>query len=197
MALIALTIPLFFSWYQTIILTNALIYVVIALGLNIVVGLAGLLDLGYVAFFAVGAYSYALLNLHFGIGFWTALPIGAGLGALFGILLGFPVLRLRGDYLAIVTLGFGEIIRLILQNWNAFSHGPSGIDNIPPPGFFGLKMTLQQTHIFIYYLMLAVTVLTIIVVRRLQTRASAGPGWPCARMKSPARPWASTRRAPN
>lgn len=167
-ALFSLAVPFIFSWYQTTIMTNALIYVVVALGLNIVVGLAGLLDLGYVAFFAVGAYSYALLNYHFGIGFWTALPIGGALGTCFGILLGFPVLRLRGDYLAIVTLGFGEIIRLILENWNEFSFGPSGIDNIPPPGLFGLELTLKQTHIYIYYLMIALTVFTIIVVRRLQ-----------------------------
>jgi branched-chain amino acid transport system permease protein len=113
--------------YQTNIMISALIYVMLGLGLNIVVGLAGLLDLGYVAFYAVGAYAYALLNYHFGFSFWMALPIGGVLGAIFGILLGFPVLRLRGDYLAIVTLGFGEIIRIILENWNEFSLGPSGI----------------------------------------------------------------------
>ena len=110
-----------------------------------------MLDLGYVAFYAVGAYSYALLNHHFGLGFWTVLPIGALLAALFGILLGFPVLRLRGDYLAIVTLGFGEIIRLILENWNDFSKGPSGIANIPRPGFFGLRMSLDESIIYLYY----------------------------------------------
>jgi len=169
-------LPFVFSWHQTIIMTNVLIYVVVALGLNIVVGLAGLLDLGYVAFFAVGAYSYALLNYHFGIGFWLALPIGAGLGTVFGLLLGFPVLRLRGDYLAIVTLGFGEIIRLILENWNEFSFGPSGIDNIPPPGLPGLDLTLQQTHMFIYYLMIALALLTIFVVRRLQN-SRIGRAW--------------------
>jgi branched-chain amino acid transport system permease protein len=97
--------PLLFSLYQIDIMTTALIYVVVALGLNIVVGLAGLLDLGYVAFFAVGAYCYALLNYHFGMSFWVCLPIGGALGFTFGVLLGFPVLRLRGDYLAIVTLG--------------------------------------------------------------------------------------------
>ncbi len=171
-----LALPLIFSWNRTILMTNVLIYVVLGLGLNIVVGLAGLLNLGYAAFFAVGAYSYALLNHHFGLGFWTVLPIGAGLGALFGILLALPVLRLRGDYLAIVTLGFGEIIRLMLENWNDFSFGPSGIDNIAPPGLFGLSLTLQQTHTFIYYLMIALTTLTVVVVRRLEN-SRVGRAW--------------------
>ncbi len=138
-AAIAVTFPHFFSVYQTNVMTTALMYVVLGLGLNIVVGLAGLLDLGFVAFYAVGAYTYALLNLHFGLGFWTVLPIGGLLAATFGILLGFPVLRLRGDYLAIVTLGFGEIIRLILENWGEFSQGPSGVSNISRPGFFGME----------------------------------------------------------
>ena len=168
--------PFVFSTYQTNIMTTALIYVVLGLGLNIVVGLAGLLDLGYVAFYAVGAYSYALLNHHFGLGFWTVLPIGAGLGALFGILLGFPVLRLRGDYLAIVTLGFGEIIRLILENWNDFSFGPSGIANIPRPSFFGMEMSLQTANIYIYFLMVGLAVFTIFVVNRLQ-HSRIGRAW--------------------
>lgn len=168
--------PFVFSTYQTNIMTTALIYVVLGLGLNIVVGLAGLLDLGYVAFYAVGAYSYALLNHHFGLGFWTVLPIGAGLGALFGILLGFPVLRLRGDYLAIVTLGFGEIIRLILENWNDFSFGPSGIANIPRPSFFGMEMGLQAATIYIYFLMVGLAVFTIFVVNRLQ-HSRIGRAW--------------------
>lgn len=180
-ALIIITIffasfPWLFSLYQTNIMITALIYVVVGLGLNIVVGLAGLLDLGYVAFYAVGAYSYALLNHHFGIGFWLALPIGGLLGFIFGIILGFPVLRLRGDYLAIVTLGFGEIIRLILENWNAFSFGPSGIANIPRPGFFGIELSLHQAHIYLYYLMVGLSLVTIFVVRRLQD-SRIGRAW--------------------
>jgi branched-chain amino acid transport system permease protein len=168
--------PFVFSMYQTNILITALIYVVVGLGLNIVVGLAGLLDLGYVAFYAVGAYSYALLNYHFGVTFWMALPIGGLLGLIFGVLLGFPVLRLRGDYLAIVTLGFGEIIRLILENWNAFSFGPSGIANIPKPSLFGLNLSLQQSTIYIYFLMIGLTLMTIFVVRRLQD-SRIGRAW--------------------
>lgn len=168
--------PFVFSLYQTNIMITALIYVITGLGLNIVVGLAGLLDLGYVAFYAVGAYSYALLNYHFGLGFWVVLPIGAGLGLIFGILLGFPVLRLKGDYLAIVTLGFGEIIRLVLENWNEFSFGPSGIANIPRPGFFGIEMSLQQATIYLYFVMILLALATIFVVRRLQD-SRIGRAW--------------------
>jgi branched-chain amino acid transport system permease protein len=172
----ALVFPFIFSMYQTNIMITGLIYVMLGLGLNIVVGLAGLLDLGYVAFYAVGAYSYALLNHHFGIGFWAALPIGAGVGVLFGILLGFPVLRLRGDYLAIVTLGFGEIIRLILENWNEFSFGPSGIANIPRPSLFSIQLSLQNATIYLYYLMILLVLFTIFVVNRLQD-SRIGRAW--------------------
>ena len=175
-SLFVVAFPFIFSLYQTNIMITALIYVVTGLGLNIVVGLAGLLDLGYVAFYAVGAYSYALLNYHFGLGFWTVLPIGAGLGLIFGILLGFPVLRLRGDYLAIVTLGFGEIIRLVLENWNEFSFGPSGIANIPRPGLFGIDMSLQQATIYLYFLMIFLSLVTIFIVRRLQD-SRIGRAW--------------------
>ena len=172
----AVAFPFVFSMYQTNIMITALLYVMLGLGLNIVVGLAGLLDLGYVAFYAVGAYSYALLNYHWGLGFWAVLPIGAAMAALFGILLGFPVLRLRGDYLAIVTLGFGEIIRLILENWNEFSFGPSGIANIPRPGLFGIELNLQQNITYMYFLMIGMTIFTIFVVNRLQT-SRIGRAW--------------------
>ncbi|MBW1984559.1 MAG: high-affinity branched-chain amino acid ABC transporter permease LivM [Deltaproteobacteria bacterium] len=174
--LFAATFPFIFNIYQVNIMTTALMYVVLGLGLNIVVGLAGLLDLGYVAFYLVGAYSYALLNYHFGLSFWLALPIGAFIGALFGILLGFPVLRMRGDYLAIVTLGFGEIIRIIMENWNEFSFGPSGIANIPRPGFFGIEFSLQGSIIFMYFFMICLTLFTIFIVNRLRN-SRIGRAW--------------------
>ena len=172
----AVAFPYTFSLYQTTIMTTALIYVMLGLGLNIVVGVAGLLDLGYIAFYAVGAYSYALLNYHFGLNFWIALPLGGLLGALFGVILGFPVLRLRGDYLAIVTLGFGEIIRLIMENWNEFSFGPSGISGIPKPGFFGIEMGLKAGVNYMYYILLAMTIFTIFMVGRLQN-SRIGRAW--------------------
>nr|WP_319395038.1 high-affinity branched-chain amino acid ABC transporter permease LivM [uncultured Desulfobacter sp.] len=171
-----LAFPYTFSMYQTTIMISALIYVMLGLGLNIVIGLAGLLDLGYVAFFAVGAYAYALLNLHFGMTFWMVLPLGGLLGAVMGLILGYPVLRLRGDYLAIVTLGFGEIIRLVLENWNAFSKGPSGIANIPKPGLFGIDLTFQQNFIYLYYIMVALVIFTIFVINRLQN-SRIGRAW--------------------
>src|SRR5690606_33306039 len=115
-----------------------LIYVMLAWGLNIVVGLAGLLDLGYVAFYAVGAYSYALLSQQFGLSFWALLPLAGILAAFWGIILGFPVLRLKGDYLAIVTLAFGEIIRLVLINWTDVTRGTFGVSGIPKASVFGI-----------------------------------------------------------
>jgi branched-chain amino acid transport system permease protein len=172
----AVVFPHLFSTYQTSIMTTALMYVVLGLGLNIVVGLAGLLDLGYVAFYAVGAYTYALLHHFFGVGFWVALPAGGLLAAVFGILLGIPVLRLRGDYLAIVTLGFGEIIRLILENWGEFSQGPSGVSNIPRPGFFGIEMSLDTALLYIFYLMVIFVIVTIFFVNRLQD-SRLGRAW--------------------
>ena len=173
---LAALFPLFVSEYRVNVMITAMIYVVLGLGLNIVVGLAGLLDLGYVAFYAVGAYTYALLNYHYHIGFWLGLPLGALVGAIFGILLGIPVLRLRGDYLAIVTLGFGEIIRLILENWGKFSFGPSGIANIPRPSFFGVAITRSQGILFMYYIMIALGIFTIFVVNRLQD-SRLGRSW--------------------
>jgi branched-chain amino acid transport system permease protein len=143
-------------------------YVVLGLGLNIVVGQAGLLNLGYVAFYAAGAYTYALLYYHFGVGFWLALPLGALAATILGILLALPVLRLQGDYLAIVTLGFGEITRIVLENWNEFSFGPSGISGIPRPGLFGIELGMQEAQVYLYFLMIGLCIITIFVVNRLQ-----------------------------
>jgi branched-chain amino acid transport system permease protein len=131
----------FANRYVVDIATTVLIYVMLGWGLNIVVGLAGLLDLGYVAFYAVGAYSYALLAINFELSFWECLPLAGAFAAFMGVVLGFPVLRLRGDYLAIVTLGFGEIIRIILLNWYDVTNGPNGLSGIPRPSFFGLEFT--------------------------------------------------------
>ncbi|MDE1172213.1 MAG: high-affinity branched-chain amino acid ABC transporter permease LivM [Parvibaculaceae bacterium] len=178
--------------------TLVLIYVMLGWGLNIVVGLAGLLDLGYVAFYAIGAYAYALLAKTFGISFWLCLPLAGLLAASFGILLGFPVLRLRGDYLAIVTLGFGEIIRVILQNWGEVTGGPNGINSVPRPTFFGLPFSaisptgptfheffglpFSPVHriYFLYYLILALALFTNIFIIRIR-RLPAGRAWEALR----------------
>ncbi len=180
--------------------TLALIYVILGLGLNIVVGFAGLLDLGYVAFYAVGAYGYALLNQYLGLGFWTSLPLCVLLAGITGCLLGFPVLRLRGDYLAIVTLGFGEIIRLLLNNLDSLTGGPDGILGIPKPTFFGLEFarrpseeggtTFHQffdlkydggdTVIFLYLLALVLALFTLFVINRL-IRMPVGRAWEALR----------------
>ncbi len=176
LAIITLAFPHVFSMYQTNIMISALIYVMLGLGLNIVIGLAGLLDLGYVAFFAVGAYSYALLNAHFGLNFWLALPLGGLLSAIFGLILGYPVLRLRGDYLAIVTLGFGEIIRLVLENWSDFSNGPAGIANIPKPSLFGIDLSLEGYTISLFYIIIALVLFTIFFINRLEN-SRIGRAW--------------------
>ena len=177
--------------------TVVLIYVMLGWGLNIVVGLAGLLDLGYVAFYAVGAYSYALLATYFGLSFWSCLPLAGILAAFWGIILGFPVLRLRGDYLAIVTLAFGEIIRVVLLNWYEFTGGPDGISRIPRPSFFGLaefKRSGENTFaelfsipyspmhriIFLYFLILALALITNWVTMRLR-RLPIGRAWEALR----------------
>jgi len=160
--------PWVVTTYQTNILISFLLYVVLGLGLNVIVGVAGLLFLGHAAFYAIGAYSYALLNQYFGVGFWVALPIGGLIAALSGVALAFPVLRLRGDYLAIVTLGFGEIVRLVLENWSSLTGGPSGVSNIPRPGLMGAQLTVAEANIYIYYIVLALALITIIAVTRLK-----------------------------
>lgn len=165
--IVFMILPVFTSMYQTTVYSLAFLYVMLALGLNIVVGIAGQLVLGYAAFYAVGAYTYALLNQYLGLGFWTCLPIAGFITVIAGLLLTFPVLRLRGDYLAIVTLGFGEIVRLLLINWANFTGGNRGIANIPRPGLFGLELSPEASTIYIYYLCLFAAIITIIIVARL------------------------------
>jgi branched-chain amino acid transport system permease protein len=199
LVVLALVWPFFGSRGAVDIATLILIYVMLGLGLNIVVGLAGLLDLGYVGFYAVGAYSYALLSHYYGFGFWLCLPIAGLMAALFGFLLGFPVLRLRGDYLAIVTLGFGEIIRILLRNLTGLTGGPNGISNIEKPTLFGLSFErkaaegMQTFHeyfgiaynsiykvIFLYLVALLLVLLALFVINRL-LRMPIGRAWEALR----------------
>lgn len=191
-------LPFVINEYWLTVLISVFIYVLLGLGLNIVVGLAGLLDLGFVAFYAVGAYSYALSAQYLGLGFWTALPFAMLLATCCGVLLGFPVLRMHGDYLAIVTLGFGEIIRLVLNNWLEFTGGPNGIA-APAPTFFGLEFAPAATqggqplhevlgidydiayrYTFIYLLLLIIVVGTIFFVNRLK-KMPLGRSWEALR----------------
>jgi branched-chain amino acid transport system permease protein len=180
------------AWVR--VLDFVLLYMLLAIGLNIVVGYAGLLDLGYIAFYAIGAYLYAwLASPHFGLHlpFWIVLPIGAALAGLFGVLLGAPTLRLRGDYLAIVTLGFGEIIRIFMNNLNApfnLTNGPQGMNLIDPVSIAGFSfgkplhlfgLTVPPTY-FYYYLFLAFTLLAIVVAMRLQD-SRVGRAWAALR----------------
>ena len=195
----ALIWPFFGSRGAVDIATLILIYVLLGLGLNIVVGLAGLLDLGYVGFYAVGAYTYALLSHYLGWGFWICLPLAGMAAATFGFLLGFPVLRLRGDYLAIVTLGFGEIIRLFLRNLTDITGGPNGISSIPKPTFFGLSFDrsaaegMQTFHeyfgidynpvskvVFLYLVALLLALAALFVINRL-LRMPIGRAWEALR----------------
>jgi len=196
---LALVFPLLpgVARYQLDLGVLVLTYVMLGWGLNIVVGLAGLLDLGYVAFYAVGAYSFALISGSLGLGFWACLPIAFGAAALCGVLLGFPVLRLRGDYLAIVTLAFGEIIRIVLLNWTSLTGGPNGISGIPRPTLFGLQFTagagpgsfagyfnLAPSALyrfqFLYYIILGLALLVAWITARLR-RLPIGRAWEALR----------------
>ncbi|HDR9756042.1 MULTISPECIES: high-affinity branched-chain amino acid ABC transporter permease LivM [Burkholderia] len=197
---VGLVWPFFGSRGAVDVATLALIYVILGLGLNIVVGFAGLLDLGYVGFYAVGGYTYAMLNQYFGLSFWECLPLAAIAAATFGFLLGFPVLRLRGDYLAIVTLGFGEIIRLLANNLTSLTGGPDGISGIPKPTVFGYEMARSASvegaktfheligleysgdHvvIFLYLLALVLVGFTLFVTSRL-IRMPMGRAWEALR----------------
>ncbi|PHM37070.1 branched-chain amino acid ABC transporter permease [Xenorhabdus mauleonii] len=180
--------------------TLTLIYIMLGLGLNIVVGLSGLLVLGYAGFYAIGAYTYGLLYHYYGFGFWQSLPLAGLSAALFGLLLGFPVLRLRGDYLAIVTLGFGEIVRILLLNNTDITGGPNGISQIPKPtlfglefnrstkeggwdtfhNFFGLQYDPSDRIIFLYLVTLLLVALTLFIINRL-LRMPLGRAWEALR----------------
>ena len=199
LVLVALVWPFYGSRGAVDIATLILIYVMLGLGLNIVVGLAGLLDLGYVGFYAVGAYTYAMLSHYYGLGFWVCLPLAGLMAALFGFLLGFPVLRLRGDYLAIVTLGFGEIIRILLRNLTEWTGCPNGISGIDKPTLFGLTFERRAPEgmtpfheyfgipynseykvIFLYLIALLLVLLTLFVINRL-LRMPIGRAWEALR----------------
>lgn len=195
---IAIVFPIFADKYLLTVVILGLIYVLLGLGLNIVVGLAGLLDLGYVAFYAIGAYGLALGYHYLGLGFWTMLPLSALMAALAGCILGFPVLRMHGDYLAIVTLGFGEIIRLILTNWLSFTGGPNGMP-VPSPSvfgiefgrvakdggipfhqFFGTEYNPNVKFMLIYGVLFLVVMLVLYIKHRL-TRMPVGRAWEALR----------------
>ncbi|HBZ14859.1 high-affinity branched-chain amino acid ABC transporter permease LivM [Pantoea sp. BRR-3P] len=196
--IVALAFPFLSSKYLLTVAILGLIYVLLGLGLNIVVGLAGLLDLGYVAFYAIGAYGLALGYQYLGLGFWSMLPLAALLAAFAGALLGFPVLRMHGDYLAIVTLGFGEIIRLVLTNWLSFTGGPNGV-SVPSPTFFGLEfgrrareggvpyheffhVTYNPNMKFIFiYVVLVLVVLLVLWIKHRLTRMPIGRAWEALR----------------
>jgi len=164
--------PLVFGQYATVILTNALLYVVLALGLNIVVGYAGLLDLGFAAFFAVGAYTVGIATLHFGLNFWLALPLAVGIAMLAGLIVGAPTLRLRSDYLAIVTLGFGEIVRITARNLRE-TGGASGLSGIDSPWLFGWHI---RTPLDFYYVFCVLAIVAVLVSVRL-ANSRLGRAW--------------------
>lgn len=198
MIAIAVIFPFFSNSYLLGVVILGLIYVLLGLGLNIVVGLAGLLDLGYVAFYAIGAYGLALGYQYLGLGFWTVLPLAAITAALAGCILGFPVLRLHGDYLAIVTLGFGEIIRLILNNWLSLTGGPNGMP-APLPTFFGLEFGKRakeggvpfheffgiaynpDVKYYFIYAVLFLVVLAVLYIKHRLTRMPVGRAWEALR----------------
>jgi branched-chain amino acid transport system permease protein len=187
LALLAFAViyPMVANRYLVDVGITCLIYIVLGLGLNIVVGLAGLLDLGYIAFYAVGAYTYSILNLNFGIPFWFCIPIGIGFGCIAGCIIGYPTLKMRGDYLAIVTMGFGEIIRLMLNNWDNLTAGPNGLYGMTKPALIYPSitdggLTWVTFHLksleSLYFLVLGIAILTVIGVRRLD-RSRIGRAW--------------------
>lgn len=186
---VAAVFPLLADNYMIDVGITCLIYVTLGLGLNIVVGLCGLLDLGYIAFYAVGAYTYALLNLRFGVSFWASLPAGVLMGMFLGCVIGYPTLKMRGDYLAIVTMGFGEIIRLVLNNWDKLTAGPNGLFGMQKPTLYypafhdgGLHLSVYsiKTLPALYYMILIIALLTLVGIRRLND-SRIGRAWVAVR----------------
>ncbi|TVM17635.1 branched-chain amino acid ABC transporter permease [Oceanidesulfovibrio indonesiensis] len=187
-AALALAFPWFTSRYAQDIAISVLIYISLGLGLNVVVGLCGLLDLGYIAFYGVGAYTYALLSIHYGFPFWVALPFAATFAAIAGCFIGYPTLRMRGDYLAIVTLGFGEIIRIVLNNWMSLTNGPNGLLGIDAPAVlipdfsdgFSLEVFFLKNLGYLYYVALGLAIFSIVGVYRLNF-SRIGRAWEAIR----------------
>jgi branched-chain amino acid transport system permease protein len=185
---LAIAYPFLTSRYGQDVAINVLVYICLGLGLNIVVGLCGLLDLGYIAFYGVGAYTYALLSIHYDFSFWLSLPLAALLAAAAGCIIGYPTLRMRGDYLAIVTLGFGEIVRLILNNWMSLTNGPNGVLGIKAPGAWvpDFARGLSLEHVWLtrpkelYFVILGLAVFTILAVYRLNY-SRIGRAWEAIR----------------
>jgi branched-chain amino acid transport system permease protein len=188
-ALLLVWLPMEMDSFERNIMFNIALYTLLGIGLNVVVGYAGLLDLGYVAFFAAGAYCYALITApdagasewaqtwDINAGFWLILPMGLVLAALIGVLLGIPVLRLRGDYLAIVTLGFGEIIRIMLNNQEYYTNGPQGLFLLPKPTFLGRELDQAQE---IYYVVIALAFVAVFAVERVRA-SRVGRAWEAIR----------------
>lgn len=182
------TVPFFGDRYMLDVSINVMIYVCLGLGLNIVIGLCGLLDLGYIAFYGVGAYTYALLSTIYGISFWVSLPIAGFSAAIAGCIIGYPTLRMRGDYLAIVTLGFGEIVRIILNNWMSLTNGPNGVLGIKAPAVWvpdwaqglAFEVVYLKKLPYLYYIILGLTIFTVIAVYRLNY-SRIGRAWEAIR----------------
>jgi len=186
--LAAFLLPFVASRYALDVAVNVLIYVCLGLGLNVVVGLCGLLDLGYIAFYGVGAYTYALLSVNFGMPFWLCLPLAGTFAAVAGCIIGYPTLRMRGDYLAIVTLGFGEIVRIVINNWMSMTNGPNGILGITPPTIwwpnfangFTFELLLLKKLPQLYWIILGLAIFTIVAVYRLNY-SRIGRAWEAIR----------------
>jgi branched-chain amino acid transport system permease protein len=188
-AILLMWLPVEMTGFERNIMFNVALYALLGIGLNVVVGYAGLLDLGYVAFFAAGAYCYAMIvapdagasefaqRWDPNLGFWLIIPLGLVLAALIGVLLGIPVLRLRGDYLAIVTLGFGEIIRIMLNNQEEYTNGPRGLYLLPKPTFLGRELEQPQE---IYYVVIALAFVAVIAVERIRA-SRVGRAWEAIR----------------